>query len=365
MTETTIHLHPSMFGEKEHALIEHGALSASVFRFDSGVCGLRLHNDVGELVMLPYQGQQVWSATFGGRNLTMKSMFDQPRPTQDYLGTYGGFLIHCGFMFMGVGNPAAGDTHPLHGELPNVPYDAAHVVLGEDDRGQYIGLGGSYQHTIAFTANYLAEPLVKLYAGESRFTVTFSATNLKRTPMEYMYMAHANFRPVDDGHLIYSAPSDTDHVRVRTAIPSHVKPTPAYLAFLEDLQMNPQQHEVLKPGLAFDPEMVFYLDYMADGDGWAHTMQKRPDGTADYLAHRPTQLDHGVRWICRTADQDACGMVLPATAEPEGYAAEKAKGNVKMLDAGATFVAEMELGVLDVDEATAMAGKIGGILSGQ
>ena len=48
-------------------------------------------------------------------------------------------------------------------------------------------------------------------------------------------------------------------------------------------------------------------------------MQVHPDGTADYIGHRPDQLDHGVRWICRTPDQDALGICLPATAEPEGY----------------------------------------------
>jgi hypothetical protein len=363
MTATTIHLYPHMFGEKERTLVEHGPFSASVFRSENGVCGLRLGNGAGELVMLPFQGQQIWSATFDGRNLTMQSMFDQPRPTRTYLETYGAFLLHCGFLSMGVPDPAAGDSHPLHGELPNAPYTAAYLALGEDHRGQYLSLGGRYRHTVAFSANYEAEPVVTLYAGESRFTVDMAITNLKRTPMHYMYMAHVNFRPVDNGRLICTAPSDPDHVRVRTKIPTHVAPTPEYLAFLAALQAEPAQHEVLKPGLAFDPEMVFYLDYMADGDGWAHTMQLHPDGSADYIAHRPAQLDHGVRWICRTPDQDALGMVLPATAEPEGLAAEKAKGHLKSLAGGETFVAELEIGVLDGAEAEKMARKIGAVLN--
>lgn len=365
MTETTLHLHPGMFGEKERTLIESGPFSAAAFRYESGVCGLRLGNGAGELVMLPFQGQQIWSASFGGRNLTMKSMFDQPQPTRTYLETYGAFLIHCGFLSMGVPDPAAGDTHPLHGELPNAPYAAAQLVLGQDGQGEYMGLGGRYRHTVAFTADYVAEPLVKLHAGSSRFTAAIRVTNLKRTPMHYMYMAHANFRPVDHGRLVCSAPSDADHVRVRTKIPSHVVPTPEYLAFLAALQADPAQHEVLKPGLAFDPEMVFYLDYAADGDGWAHTMQIHPDGSADYMAHRPSQLDHGVRWICRTPDQDALGMVLPATAEPEGLAAEKAKGNLKSLTGGATFVADLEMGLLNATEAQAMARHIAGVVGGQ
>ena len=357
---TLIHLSPQFFSERERPLIEAGPFAASTFRYETGVAALRLRNEQGELIMLPFQGQQIWSASFGGRNITMKSMFEQPNATQDYLQTYGGFMIHCGAMAMGV--PTKEDNHPLHGELPNAPYRKAHVLLGEDEGGPYIGLGGEYQHTVAFGFNYLAQPLVKLYTGASRCVIAMTVTNLKKTPMEFMYMAHVNFRPVDNGRLIYSAPCTPDHARVRKSIPSHVRPTPEYLAYLQELQRNPEKHNVLRPDLAFDPEVVFTLDYLADAEGWAHTMQVHPDGNADYIRHRPAQLDKGVRWICRTPDQDALGMVLPATAEPEGYTAEKAKGNVKTIPGGGAFSCEMEAGVLSVDEAKAMETKINDIL---
>jgi hypothetical protein len=56
-------------------------------------------------------------------------------------------------------------------------------------------------------------------------------------------------------------------------------------------------------------------------------------------------------------------MVLPSTAEPEGYAAEKAKGNVKLLGAGETYQCSMVAGVLTVDEARAMEDKIDAIVA--
>ncbi|GIS11657.1 MAG: hypothetical protein CM15mP115_08080 [Alphaproteobacteria bacterium] len=46
--------------------------------------------------MLPFKGQQIWRAGFDGRDLTMRSMFDEPVDTQVYLETYGAFMIHCG-----------------------------------------------------------------------------------------------------------------------------------------------------------------------------------------------------------------------------------------------------------------------------
>ena len=87
---------------------------------------------------------------------------------------------------------------------------------------------GEYRHTVAFSTNYAARPLAKLYAGASRCTVTLTVENLKKTSMELMYMAHVNFRPVDNGRLVYSAPCTPEHVRVRKSIPSHVKPGPGY-----------------------------------------------------------------------------------------------------------------------------------------
>jgi hypothetical protein len=181
--------------------------------------------------------------------------------------------------------------------------------------------------------------------------------------MDFMYLAHINYRPVDNARLVYSAQVTPEHVRVRQSIPSHVHPGPGYREFMQELGQHPEKHHVLAPGLAFDPEIVFTIDYAADADGWAHTLQVHPDGSADYVRHKPAQLDKGVRWICRTPDQDAIGIVLPATAEPEGYSAEKAKGNIKTIPAGGSYTCEMEAGILSADETRAMAATIEQILA--
>ncbi len=356
MPNTFIHLTPEFFNEKEKQLVEHGPLSVFTFRYPRGVCALRLKNERGQLILLPFQGMQIWSAEMNGRNLTMKSMFDSPHPTRTYLENYGGFLLHCGATAMGV--PTQADTHPLHGELPNAPYDRAFLVLGEEGGKPFIGIGGEYRHTVAFSFNYLAETLVRLQAGASLFRVSMTVTNLKQTPMEFMYLAHINFRPVDNGRLVYSAACAPETVRVRTSIPSHVHPGPGYVEFIQDLKDHPERHHILKPGLKFDPEIVFTITYQADAEGWAHSMQLHPDGSADYVAHRPAQLDKGVRWICRTPDQDALGLVLPATAEPEGYLAEKAKGNLKVIPPQGKYLCEMVVGALAPVEAKAMEEKI-------
>jgi Domain of unknown function (DUF4432) len=345
--QTNFYLTPEQFTPKETMLAEYGELSASTFRYQSGVCALRLKNTLGELVMLPFQGQQIWDATMRGRRLTMKSMFDQPFPTREMLATYGCFLVHCGATAMG--SPGPEDTHPLHGELPNAPYQSAVLVFGTDEKGDYIGLTGTYRHTIAFNYNYTASPLVKLYAGSSVFTVSMTVHNLKASPMPLMFLEHVNFVPVNGGRLAQTVVCNPENMRVRANTPPFMEVAPGYREFAKVLQEHPEKHLNFTPGLVYDPEMVFYFNYLADDKGWAHTLQIHPDGSADLLRHRPDQLNHGVRWICCTADQEALGME-PCTAEVEGFSAEKKKGNVRSLPGGATFTSELEIGVLTADE---------------
>ncbi len=143
-----------------------------------------------------------------------------------------------------------------------------------------------------------------------------------------MYLAHINFRPVDDGAIVYSAIPTPEHVRVRSSIPSHIVPGPGYSEFMQQLKRHPEIHHRFSSGQSYDPEVVFFIDYLADQNGFAHTMHIFPDGTADYVRHTPAQLPRAVRWIVRTEDQQALGLIEPGTSEVEGYSAEKSKGNL-------------------------------------
>jgi hypothetical protein len=147
----------------------------------------------------------------------MKSMFPEPVATDDYLATYGALFIHCGVTAMG--NPGPTDTHPLHGELPNARYQQAALIAGTDADGPFMALSGLYRHTVAFKHNYTAEPILKLHANSSRIQLELTVRNLKRTPMELMYLAHINFRPVDYGVLVDTTSRSPDRIRIRPAAP--------------------------------------------------------------------------------------------------------------------------------------------------
>ena len=341
-----IELYKTLFDDKEKSLCRCGEFVVSAFRFNSGVEALRVKNSRGEIVVLPYQGMQVWRATFDGRELTMRSMFEQPKNTRVYLETYGAFLIHCGIT--GLGAPGPTDTHPLHGELPNAPMDSAWLDIDDDCRG--VTVAAQYQHTVAFTTNYNATITTMMSAGSALLDATVAIDNLKQTPMDLMYLAHANFCPVDDGELFYSANYSAQSVRVRQSIPSHVTPKPGYKEFLEQLAEDPSSHHILKPGLGFDPEVVFEIDLKAGTDRYGHALQKHPGGFSDYICYRPDEAPVCMRWICRTPDQDGLGVAFPATSGVEGYTTEKGKGRVANLAGGETWRIAMRLGHLTAAE---------------
>ena len=45
-------------------------------------------------------------------------------------------------------------------------------------------------------------------------------------------------------------------------------------------------------------------------------------------------MPHTIRWMLANSDQRVAAFAMPATCEPEGYLAEKRKGNVRSLTGG-------------------------------
>jgi hypothetical protein len=350
--------------ETPAVLATYRGLTATIFRYASGVIGLRIANRDGHIDTLPFQGQQIWDAVFFGRTLTMRSIFSEPRPTREFLDNYGGFFIHCGATAMG--NPGPSDRHPEHGELPNAPYTEAQLIFGDDEAGPYMGLTGTYRHTVAFMHNYVATPSVRIAERGGRIRAVLNVANLRPKPMDLMYLAHINFRPVDGAALLDTAPDDPGSIRVRdVATEGELAASPALQKLVREWRKNPAAHREMTiaaaAGGALDPEIVLSLDCRADNDGHAHAMQRHPDGQADFVSYRPGELGHALRWIARNGSEDSLGLLLPATAEADGYAAEKAKGNVLSIPPQGSFSCALAFGALEANEADALAATIGSI----
>lgn len=354
--QAKINLFPELFGEKEKRLFESGELCCSTFVYSTGVKAVRIKNSKGYFVVLPFMGQMIWDMEFNGRKLVMKSIYNEPEICCDtYSESYGCFMMHCGLTAMG--NPSSEDTHKPHGELPIAKYKEAYILFGKDEKGKYLSIGGVYSHKRAFDRNYEFSPEVRLYEDASEISVNVTISNKKDLPLEYFYLCHINYLPVENSRLYYSARHGniTAHREVPEGYPKE-KETLQYLDRLED---DMSIMDIIDScSQSYAPEIVFTCIYDADEYGDAYTMQEFPDGTACYVCHRPEELPYGIRWIARTADEDALGMVLPATAEHKGYLYCKERGQEKYIPSGESVTFHIKTGLLSAKDSKALKEKI-------
>lgn len=356
---TQIALDRSFFAARERVVLRRGELSATIFRYDSGVEALRIANARGCVEVLPYMGQMVWGARFDGVELAMHSMFDQPRPASNILETYGCLCYHAGLLRNGV--PGAQDSHALHGEFPCLPMDTAGLLCGEDAQGPYLAVASMRDYAMGFGAHYRATPRVVLREAATTFDVVMEVENLSAAPMDLMYICHANFAFVENGRIVQPAPFTPEHVVTRTAIPSHVQPNDLYRALLADLARNPARMEQMSEPDRYDPEQVFYIKNLRRGaDGLAHFLYQRPQGDGFTVAYDPHTMPHTIRWILANSDQRTCAFAMPGTCEPEGYTAERAKNHVRTVAGGARIAFTTQLGYADRDAATSRVAEING-----
>lgn len=346
----TIPLHPGLAGEAACQVLAAGELSASLFRYHTGIPALRLRNSRGEVIILPWMGGMIWSARFDGVELGMTSGFDAPRPATSIAETYGCFAFHSGLLRNGV--PAAGDDHAAHGEFPCAPMDRAWLELGEDAAGPFLRVVSAREYVMGFGSHYRAQPSVTLRPGATVFDIGLQVQNLSGKPMELMYMCHVNFAFVPGGRCVQPAPFTPDRTAVRHAVPAHVQPNPVYLDLIEALARDPARMETLSEPDLYDPEQVFYLHGLGtDAAGDTHLMLARPEGDGFAMSYAPASFPHTVRWILNDPDQKVAAFALPSTCQPEGYTAEKRKGHVRLLPPHGAAEFAVRTGYLDRDAA--------------
>jgi len=134
------------------------------FCLTAGVHGLRIVNTVGNVVLLPFQGQQVWSCNFHDRELTMNQYYSTCSNDRLLFHIWRiSFALRCN-----CNGRAISKRHPSASwRASNAPYQKANLQIGSDENGRYIALGGKYHYMVAFNHNYIAEPLLKVYENSS------------------------------------------------------------------------------------------------------------------------------------------------------------------------------------------------------
>lgn len=352
-----ISLDKKFFSEKKFRIFESEAFYAETWRYPSGIEALTMGNARGHLTILPFMGQMVWDAVFDGHDLTMKNMFRQPLPASTIVGTYGCYLYHSGLLRNGC--PGKDDDHPLHGEMPCAPMDSATLVFGIDEAGEFLRLDGEYEYVMGFGNHYLAQPSIQLRADSGLFDASMAVTNLGGDNMELMYMCHMNQLFEKGAEIIQPMTYSPENVVTRTSVPDHVKPTSDWLEFLQLVAQSPDKMACLEEEEKYNPEFVFFLRNMkVDQVDNTHFLMKFVDGSGCYCRYSPLEFDHAVRWILSNADQKVAAFALPATCEPEGYLAEKEKGNVKTLTPGEKRTFNVRTGFLSPKECEQVANTI-------
>jgi Domain of unknown function (DUF4432) len=357
--DVSVALRRASFGEREREAVRYGGLVARSFRYGTGIEAIRLSNARGSVIVLPYLGQIVWSAVFDGVELAMQSMFREPHPAKVIVETYGCLAYHAGLLRNGVPSPV--DTHILHGEMPCAKMDEAGIACGADDRGPWIAVTGLREYALGFGAHYRATPRVILRPDEASCEIIMEVENLSAAAMDLMYMCHVNFAFAEGARIVQPVPFTPEHVVTRTVVPGHVTATPDYLALLDDLAANPGRMRQLTEPERYDPEQVFYIKGVRRGSGGlARFMLLRREGDAFAIAWDPESMPHTIRWILANSDQRVAAFAMPGTCEPEGYLAEKRKGNVRALAGGAKAIFSTQLAYIDAAHATAAARAIEG-----
>lgn len=318
-----IYLTKALFTEKEYILFENPEFKAITFKYPSGIEAIRLENSKGFVTVLPFYGQIIWDAEFCGKNLKMKNMFNEPKWGATIIDTYGCFAFHSGLIRNGCPSPE--DDHPLHGEMPCAIMDKAWLSISENS----LSIGGSVEYVKGFGDHYLAEPELTLNAQSSLFEIQMKVTNLASVDMPLQYMCHMNYCYEHGASFTQNIP--TEAIRLRETIPAHVKPTPEWLAFNEQIKQGKYTLNSLINDQMYNPEIVFFIDNLQQYQENLEYRMSSPDGNTYLTKFSSNDFNYATRWILYNKDQQVGAFVLPATCRPEGYLAAKNTGSLIMM----------------------------------
>lgn len=352
-----IYLYEELFERAPKTVFESESFSAEIFKYSTGVSAVTVENSKGYITSLPFMGQMIWDVEFLGRNMVMKSIFEEPEFCRDAYGeSYGCFLMHCGLTAVGI--PSANDNHARHGELPFAKYRESYILLGEDERGKYISIGGVYGYKRAYVANYDFTVEYRLYEDASTFDIITNIKNKKDAPLEYFYLSHINYAQVVGSRLRANAKARSE--AEKAAIPSvYPGADNATLAYLKSLEADPSRMDISEENVNLcTPEFSFLYTCEEDRDGFAHTLEIMPDGYSFYVRHRPEELPVTIRWIGKTTDEASMGMVLPSTAPHTGYKSCVENGYARYLASGEEVTFSIMTGLLTPEETKEIEKKI-------
>lgn len=330
-------LYKESFSEYEKVFIKNNSFTVTGFKFHSGIEAVKITNELGFVIILPFYGQIIWDAQFHKHSLKMKNMFNEPKLGTSIVDTYGCFAFHSGLIRNGC--PAPEDDHVLHGEMPCSSMDKAWLIIDEN----IVSITGEVEYVKGFGDHYLAQPKVTLHSNSSIFDIDMSVTNLASVDMPLQYMCHMNY--CYEHGAVFSQNIPDSAITLRETIPAHVKPTPEWLNFNNAIKEGKYVLNKLDSDEMYDPEIVFFMDNLSQYQDKLEYRMTSSNGYSYVTRFSSKDFNYATRWILFNADQQVGAFVLPATCRPEGFLAAKKAGSLIMLKPNETRYFHVSTGI--------------------
>lgn len=359
---TYINIKKSMFSDLDFTLLKNDNFTVTTLLYPSGIEGIKIDNGICSMAVLPYMGHQVWFLEINGENVTQESIFDYPRNTNKFGDNYGAFLIHCGLT--NINGPSDDEDYPLHGELPFAEYSENYICLGNDEKGNYLSIGGKFSHLNSQDYYYEYCPELRLYENSSIVEMKSTINNKRKSKLDYLFMCHMNWLGVDGSKIHYSVKKDDKHIQV----PIGDKPgdTEREIKLYNFTKKVVEDHTIVDildiENQVYNPELCINMIYSADKDGWGHALKEKPTEDSFYVGFNTNKLSHGLRWYCITGDENGVGFCLPTTGTNHSSKYQYENGLYKTLEGNSSTVLEWKFGTLNVEETKEMKKKIDDIV---
>lgn len=244
----------------------------------------------------------------------------------------GGLLVTAGLTSMGSPEIDQGELLPMHGRISNLPAEDFHVEeTWVNDELQFT-ISGKVTEAKALSYHVVLERVLKIKAGENKFTIYDTVSNEGFEDVEHMMLYHFNIGyPILDRDSRFYANSKTvtprDEVarKRKEAYDTYLGPTPQY------------------------PDTVYFHD-IQEVEGYCDVAiinHKRQMGVA--LHYKKDTLDHFTQWKF-TGEGNYVAGLEPCNAQVNGRSIERMKKRVKILKAQEKVQYEIEVQILCGEE---------------
>lgn len=362
MQNVKVMLKKELFDYVPFSVIDDLNFTVVAFKYKSGVEGLRISNGLCSMVVTPYMGHQIWELEINGRNMTQKSIFDQPLMTDKFGDNYGAFLIHCGLT--NLNGAGEGENYPLHGELPFAKYDDNIIEIGEDEKGRYLSVSGTYTYRNSQEYYYEYKPKIKLYKDNTLVNVRNEINNKRSSELKYLFMCHMNWLGVDGSKILDSVQKDENKIDVPLNdyhSESNIKS--GLWDFANKVKDNPETIDTIDfKNQIFNPEFCVNVQHTPDDTNWAHALCILPENDSYYVGFNCHNIKNSVKWFCKNEDENGLGFCLPTTGNNQSSKHQYENQLYNSVKGLSSDYIEFSFGYKDVDETEYMGNHIKNIL---